>query len=146
MHPNFHRLSGDEMIYQKHGIYGIDYEASPTLYAQYQDEKDKVYLSTFRTLLAEKKDVILERAFYAKEDREEYRELAGEAGARVVLVFLKAKGDEGKRVLWERICKRSEGAKTADSALDISREVFERYWSGFEDPVGEGEIVVSVLG
>jgi predicted kinase len=144
IYPAFHRLSGDEMIYQKHGIYGIDYAASHTLYAQYQAEKDETYLTTFQTLLAEKKDVILERSFYAREDREEYRITAENAGARVVLIFLKAKGEEGKRVLWERICKRSQGVKTADSALDISREVFEGYWSGFEDPVGEGEIVVRV--
>jgi predicted kinase len=143
-HPNFHRLSGDEMIYQKHGIYGVDYAASPTLYAQYQAEKDEIYLSTFQILLAEKKDVILERSFYAREDREEYRRMADNAGARVVLIFLKAEGEEGKKTLWERICKRSEGMKTADSALDISREVFEGYWSGFEDPVDEGEIVVHV--
>jgi predicted kinase len=133
------------MIYQKHGIYGIDYKASPTLYAQYQAEKDEVYLSTFRTLLAQKEDVILERSFYAKDDRDEFRAMAERAGAKVVLVHLKAQGEQGKRVLWERICKRSEGVKTADSALDISIELFEMYWNGFEDPVDEGEIVVDVL-
>jgi predicted kinase len=144
-YPSYHRLSGDEMIYQKHGIYGIDYEASPTLYAQYQAEKDEVYLSTFRTLLAQKEDVILERSFYAKDDRDEFQAMAERAGAKVVLVHLKAQGEQGKRVLWERICKRSEGVKTADSALDISRELFEMYWNGFEDPVDEGEIVVDIL-
>lgn len=61
-----------------------------------------------------------------------------------MLVFLKAEGEQGKELLWKRICKRSEGMKTAASAYDISRETFERYWDGFENPVGEGEIVVRV--
>jgi predicted kinase len=96
-------------------------------------------------MLAERQDVILERAFYAKEDRDMYREMAEEAGARVVLLFLKAEGEQGKEVLWERIRTRREGVKTAGTAYDISRETFETYWSGFENPDGEGEIVVSVV-
>lgn len=63
----------------------------------------------------------------------------------MVLVFLRAGGERGKEVLWERIRRRSEGVKTPDSALDIDRETFEGYWKGFEDPVGEGEIVVEVV-
>jgi predicted kinase len=96
-------------------------------------------------LLARKEDVVLERSFYAKEDRDEFRGIAEQGGARVVLVFLRAKGEQGKEVLWERICRRSEGVKTADSALFIDRETFEGYWKGFEDPNGEGEIVVEVV-
>ncbi|KAH7068054.1 ATP/GTP-binding protein [Paraphoma chrysanthemicola] len=143
-YPNFHRISGDEIIHQRHGIYGIDYEASPSLYAEYQDEQDEIYMSTFRALLDEKKDIILERSFYAKEDRDEYRGIAEKAGARVVLVFLKAEGESGKECLWTRIRQRSKGIKTADSALDISRETFDYYWNGFENPDGEGEVVVQV--
>lgn len=89
--------------------------------------------------------MILERAFYAKADRDVYRKMAEEAEARVVLVFMKAEGEQSKEVLWERICRRSKEVKTADTAYDISRETFEAYWSGFENPDGEGEIVVSVV-
>lgn len=102
-------------------------------------------MSKFHTLLADRANIILERSFYAKEDREEFRKLAEDAGARVLLVFLRAKGEKGKRLLWERICRRSEGVKTADSALDIDWATFEGYWAGFEDPVGEGEIVVDLV-
>ena len=89
--------------------------------------------------------MVLERSFYAKEDRDEFRGIAEESGARVVLVFLRAEGERGKELLWERIRRRSDGVKTADSALDIDRETFEGYWKGFENPVGEGEIVVEVI-
>lgn len=145
LYPSFHRISGDEIIARQHGIYGIDYAPSRTIYAQYQDEQDIIYMSTFTTLLSERKDVILERSFYAKEDRDEFRKMAEDAGARVVLVFLRAKGEEGKRMLWDRICKRGEGDKGPDNALDIDWETFEGYWNGFEDPVEEGEVVVNIV-
>jgi hypothetical protein len=67
------------------------------------------------------------------------------AGAEVTLVYFKAEGEKGKNVLWKRICRRSEGVKTANSSLDIDRETFEGYWNGFEGPDGEGEIVIDVV-
>lgn len=141
-HPHFTRISIDNIIFQAHGIYGVDYPASTDRYDQYMEEADAIYLETFRKLLAEGKDIAFERSCYAKEDREEWRKIAEESGARVVLVFLRAKD---KEALWERICKRSRAEKTADNALDISRETFDMYWDGFEDPNGEDEIVVDVL-
>ncbi|KAF2010938.1 P-loop containing nucleoside triphosphate hydrolase protein [Aaosphaeria arxii CBS 175.79] len=143
-HPHFTRISIDAIIGSRHGIYGRDYDADPALYDAYMEEADGIYLAEFERLLAEGRDVLLERSFYAREDREEFRGLAEGKGARVVLVFLKAEGEEGKERLWERIGRRSEGVRTADSALEISREVFDGYWAGFEDPVGEGEVVVKV--
>lgn len=106
------------------------------------EEADNVYLETFCRLLAEGKDIAFERSCYAKEDRDEWRRVAEDAGARVVLVFLRVKDKEG---LWDRICERSASEKTADNALDINRKTFEMYWDGFEDPVSEGEIVIDVL-
>ena len=140
-YPSFNRISMDAIIFAAHGIYGIDYPASVTLYDEYNNEADVIYEQTFRKLLTEGKDVALERSFYAKEDRDEFRKIAKEGGARVVLVFLQAKD---KEMLWDRICKRSARMKTADSAFDISRETFDVYWSGFENPDGEDEVVVVV--
>jgi hypothetical protein len=140
--PNFYRLSIDRIIARHHGIYGIDYPASSSIYAAYQREADDIYLSTFRGILAQKKNILLERSFFAKEDRDQYRNLVEEAGAKFVLVFLKAEGDTGKEMLWNRICKRCEAPKTADSALDISKELFKTYWDNFEGPVDEEEIVI----
>lgn len=140
--PHYTRLSIDEIIFRTHGLYGTDYPASPTLYARYNDEADEIYLSTFLKLLDEGKDIAFERSCYAKVDRDEWRRIAEEGGARVVLVYLRARE---KEMLWERICRRSEGVKTADNALEIARGVFEGYWEGFEGPEGEGEVVVDVV-
>lgn len=141
-HAHFIRISIDDIIYKAHGIYGIDYPASSALYDQYMDEADQVYLDTFHRLLAEARDIAFERSCYAKEDRYEWRKIAEDGGARVVLVFLRA---NEKEVLWRRICSRSAAGKTADSALDISRATFEMYWDGFKNPEGEGEIVIDVI-
>ena len=64
-----------------------------------------------------------------------------ESGARWVLVYLKALD---KETLWQRVCRRAEGEKDANSAYIISRDLFERYWDGFEGPEGEGELVFEV--
>ncbi|KAG9204342.1 hypothetical protein G6514_001416 [Epicoccum nigrum] len=140
--PHFTRISIDDIIFRAHGLYGTDYPASPSLYAQYNDEADQIYLSTFRALLAGGKDIAFERSCYAREDRVEWRRIAEEGGARVVLVYLRARE---KEVLWERICRRAEGVKTADNALEIGRGTFEGYWEGFEGPEGEGEVLVDVV-
>ncbi|KAJ8114432.1 hypothetical protein OPT61_g3687 [Boeremia exigua] len=140
-YPQFTRISIDDIIFRAHGIYGIDYPASASAYEQYNEEADAIYLETFRKLLAERKDIAFERSCYAREDREEWRKIAEDGGARVVLVFLRAKD---KNALWQRICERSKAEKTADNALDISRDTFETYWEGFEDPVGEDELIIDV--
>ncbi|KAK8088432.1 ATP/GTP-binding protein [Apiospora hydei] len=139
--PQFSRISGDEIIHERHGLYGVDYPANDALYQQYQEENDAIILQRFHSLLEQGRDVILDRSFYAKEDRDEFKRIVEEHGGRWALVFFKA---VDKETLWERIRHRSAQPKEANSALDISRETFEMYWDGFEDPQGEGEIVVEI--
>lgn len=121
--PNFTKISIDSIIFGPHGMYGTDYPRSSSLCAQYQREADLVYLQAFYEALSECKYVVLERSFYAKDERLKFRKVAKNSGAREVLVFLQAK-DKG--TMWERICKRSRGNKTANFALDISRDTFEK--------------------
>ena len=82
-------------------------------------------------------DVILDRSFWAKEDRDRFKQLIEQHGGRWVLLHLKVPKD----VLWQRICARREAAVNADSALEISSELFDMFYEGFESPDGEGEVV-----
>lgn len=134
--PNFHRITFDGIIASRHGIYGVDYEKSE--HEMYADEADNIFYETADQLMSEGKDVILDRAFYAKEDRDHYRALAEKHGGRVVLVYLSAP----KEVHWQRIVARREASVNADSMFEISRELLDMYYDGFEVPSGEGEIVV----
>jgi predicted kinase len=136
--PSFTRVSIDQIIYSRHGIYGADYP--PDRYDEYQTEADGIYDAHFRQLLREGRDIVLDRSFYAKEDRDEFRDLVEQAGARRVLVYFKADRD----VLWKRICERRARGVNADSALEISEELLDAYFAGFEAPVGEGEMVIHV--
>jgi predicted kinase len=142
--PPFTRLSVDTILHAQHGLYNINYPASEysthltSAAADFHSETMRLLRTTPPT------NLVLDRSFYAKEDRDEYRTLAEQAGARVVLVYLKAT----REVLWRRICARKANAESegrdADSAFDVSEEVLERYLGGWETPVGEGEVVVVV--
>lgn len=83
-------------------------------------------------------DLILDRAFYAKEDRDLYRYWIRENGAREVLLYFQVPRD----VLWSRICARRKAGVDADCALEISKELLDEFVDGFDVPNGEGEIVL----
>ncbi|EME79178.1 uncharacterized protein MYCFIDRAFT_23523, partial [Pseudocercospora fijiensis CIRAD86] len=135
--PSMQRLSIDEIVALRHGIWNIDY--SPDKYSEYQDEADIIFRQSLGTFLANgESDVVLDRSFYAKEDRDEFKRMIERNGGRWVLVHLKVP----REVLWERIQRRREMEINANSALEISTEIFEMYVQGFEQPDGEGEIVV----
>lgn len=144
-HPQFTRLSIDGINYEKNGRYGVDYDAS--LYTQYMDEAAEVYEVRLRELLKGRQDVVLDRAFYARADRDEFKRLVEERGGRWVLAVFKVKD---KEVLWTRVQGRKVqrgtlgGEREGDAAFEITRELFEGWWDGFEWPVGEGEWVVEV--
>lgn len=140
--PHFTRISIDEILHARHGIYGADYPADMALYQQHMDEAGAIYDAEFFKLLEAGCDIVLDRSFYAKEDRDDFRSRVDRLGGRVVLVFFKP---TDKEVSWNRIVERSTQTKGANNALDISRELFEVYWAGFENPEAEGEIVIDVL-
>lgn len=81
---------------------------------------------------------MLDRSFYAKEDRDYFKTMIEASCARWVLVYLKLETE----ILWSRICDRRKEEINANSAFDISVELFKRYVDGFEHPDGEGEIIV----
>ena len=137
--PTFTRISIDAILADLHGICGVDYP--PAKYAEYQEEADRVCSGIFKHLLGRQTDIVLDRSFYAKADRNEYKAMIEKGGGRWVLVYLKA----DRHLLWRRICNRRAKGVNADSALDISAELLEQYVVGFEEPKGEGEQVIDIL-
>ena len=134
---SFTRQSIDELIASRHGICGVDY--APEKYDEFSEEADQVFLDSFRAHLADKAlNVVLDRSLYAREDRDYFKTLIEASGARWVLVYFKIEPE----ILWRRICARRKEEISANSALDISEELFKRYVDGFEHPDGEGEIIV----
>jgi hypothetical protein len=74
------------------------------LYGMYQDETDEVFVSTFHTLKAARQNAISERSSYTKEGCHVYEKMVEDTVAEFVLEFLKAKGEQGKELLWNKIC------------------------------------------
>ncbi|KAI3318923.1 P-loop containing nucleoside triphosphate hydrolase protein [Xylariaceae sp. AK1471] len=137
-HPNFERLSIDGVLAQQHGIFEIDY--APEKYAEYLEEAAQECKSRLTGILTEgSRDVVFDRAFWNKEDREEAKTLIENLGARWVLVYLKA---PDKATIWQRIRQRREVELNADCAYQITQEILDMYWGGLEEPTGEGEIVI----
>ncbi|KAI9155109.1 hypothetical protein HJFPF1_07677 [Paramyrothecium foliicola] len=136
--PQFTRLSNDEIVFQRHGLYGVDYPADMTLYQQYLTEADRINVDTVTHLIKAGKDVIWDGSFYAKGDRDEFSKMIARLGGRRVLVVFRLE----KELLWQRITERAQQPKNANNALHISRELFESYWDGFEWPDPEKEEVV----
>ena len=95
-------------------------------------------MKTTQQALAEGQSVILDRAFYAKEDRDFYKALIEKHGARWILVYLSAP----KNVLWRRICARRETGVSADCALEIGEDLLDAWFQTFDIPNHEGEIVI----
>ncbi|KAK4119203.1 P-loop containing nucleoside triphosphate hydrolase protein [Parathielavia appendiculata] len=139
-HPNFVRLSIDSIVYARHGLYGADY--SPDKLEDYQAEADTECRRTLMHLLDQgERDIVLDRALYSREDRDYFKKVVEEKGGRWILVFFRP---ARKDVIWNRIQRRREAGVDGDSAVEITPEVLDAYWDGFEKPEGEGEIVVDV--
>ncbi|KAK0721060.1 AAA domain-containing protein, partial [Lasiosphaeris hirsuta] len=139
-HPTYERLSVDAMIHAKHGIYGVDYPEN--MYSEYLEEASDQYERRLIELLdSGEKNIAFDRSLYSKADRDYFKALIERKGARWILVFFRP---SSKEVIWDRIQRRRETEINADSALVITRDIFDGYWEGFENPEGEGEVVVDV--
>ncbi|EMT67501.1 hypothetical protein ACKRZS_006680 [Fusarium odoratissimum] len=146
--PNFKRLSNDQIIYESHGLYKIDYPAEQ--YQVYQQEASQKLIAELERILQEKSnDIVLDLSFYDKQYRDEYKNIVERNGGRWVLAYL----DAGRDLLWKRIQRRrverdalsvKDPGRNGDSAFDIDDETFAMYLGGFEPPSGEGEIVIKV--
>jgi hypothetical protein len=112
------------------------------MYPTYLDEAaTELEVRLTELLSAGKQDVVVDRSLYTKDQRDFFKGLIEGKGARWILVFFRP---ASKDVIWRRIQHRKQAGTDADSAYDITPEILEGYWRGFENPQGEGEVVVDV--
>lgn len=80
------------------------------------------------TALREGRDVVVDYAFWARAQREDYRDLGRQHGADVEIVWF----DVGPEELRRRLCERDtrEGA----DAVHVPAVLLDRYLAGFEAP------------
>jgi predicted kinase len=131
------RRSIDEEVWERFGRYGIDYE--PSMYAQHSAAAEAVLRERLVELIDAGADVVVDNAFWQRERREQYKAVAESAGARWELIYLKTSPE----LLRERLTAR-RSRFDANAAFPITDELLDHFLKVFEEPSGEGEIVVYV--
>lgn len=128
------RLSVDERVFARHGRYGVDYPHVTYF------EKELPVLAEVRAemvaLLREDRDVVLDHGLWRRQDRDEWRRVAQEAGARVRLLYFPVPKPE----LVRRLSVRN--AEQHANALFVSAEALDDFLARFDEPDGEGESVI----
>lgn len=89
-----------------------------------------------RELVADGRDVVLDYALVSKARRDEYRALAEDAGARVVLVHLDVPASE----LHRRLAARNAGPRGPHQVL-VAPEQLDRWIASFEPPAADERAV-----
>jgi predicted kinase len=77
-------------------------------------------------------------SFWQRARRDDYKQLIEDAGGRWKLVYLKV----DPAVLRQRLAERSQRFD-ANAAFPITEDILTSYLSGFEEPNGEGEEVIT---
>lgn len=128
------RLSIDEEMWKIYGRKGIDYPDD-----KYEELSDKVELMLREKLLKlikEGRNIVIDLSFWNKENRNYYKELIQNAGGKTTLIYLKA----SKKTLQKRLKKRN--LITDANSSFITDDIFEHHYNGFQEPHGEGEIIL----
>ena len=134
------RLSIDQILAETYGLYGVDYPAED--YERISELAMRKLEERFRDCLDAKQDVVLDRSFWSVDDRKACYQLLEEKNIKsYCLVYLRA----GKETLWKRIETRRKEILGPDNARQISRDLFEQFWNGFNVPEeGENAIIIDV--
>ncbi|MDW4912585.1 ATP-binding protein [Streptomyces californicus] len=128
------RLSVDEVVFERHGRYGVDYpentyfEKEAPVVAELHDRLTE--------LLAEGRDVAWDHGLWLRKDREAMKGLVESAGGRWRLLHFSVERQELLRRLAERNTRKDA------NALVVTPEALADFFARFETPQGEGEEIV----
>jgi predicted kinase len=134
------RLSIDEVVFERHGRHGLDYPEHE--YPAHHDEALETLDRELIRLLKKGRSVALDYGFWAREDRDEYKELAERHGAYWRLLYFKA----DLAVLRRRLTERNRRSDIDPNALAVEDRHFAEFLTRFHPPAGEGEEIVEETG
>ncbi|MEV3872848.1 ATP-binding protein [Streptomyces sp. NPDC049906] len=124
----FVRLSPDEEMFRRHGVYGIDFPRGvfPTLERPVLEETSE----ELREHLRAGHDVVVDHGFWTPADRAHWRSVATSAGAVTVLVYLEASHEE----LWARVSERNAQHGADPNSIYFAESDLLRYRTRFIPP------------
>ncbi|MFE3379482.1 AAA family ATPase [Streptomyces anulatus] len=128
------RLSVDEVVFERHGRYGVDYPE----HAYFEMEAPVVAELHRRVaeLVAEGRDVVWDHGLWPRKDRDAMKELVEAAGGRWRLLYFPVERGE----LLRRLVERNE--RGGANALVVTPEALDDFIVRFEVPQDEGEEIV----
>ena len=129
------RLSIDEEMWKIYGRKGIDYPDSR--YEELSEKVEAMRRERFIRFVKDGKNVVIDFSFWSRENRDFYRTIIEKAGGTAKLVYMKA----SKETLRKRLQKRNM-LLNANSPFIITNEILEHHYNNFEEPQGEGEIIL----
>ncbi|MEV4398300.1 ATP-binding protein [Nonomuraea sp. NPDC049607] len=124
------RLSVDELVYQRHGRYGVDYPEQE--YFAREAPAVAEVRERLVDLVRAGKDVVVDWGLWRRRDREEWKKLVEQAGGRWRLVYF----DVPRRELLRRLVERN--LREDADALTVTSEALNDFYARFEPP-GEDE-------
>ena len=128
------RLSVDEVVYERHGRYGVDYPENT-----YFEKEAPVVVELHQRLaelVAEGRDVVWDHGLWPRKDRDAMKQLVESAGGQWRLLYFPVKRDE----LLRRLVERNE--REDANALVVTPEALDDFFARFEVPQNEGEEIV----
>ncbi|MFD9506615.1 AAA family ATPase [Streptomyces mirabilis] len=128
------RLSVDEMVYERHGRYGVDYPER-----QYFELEAPVVAEVrerLAELVAAGRDVVLDHGLWLRATREEWKKLVQSAGGRRRLLYFPV----GRAELLRRLDERN--GREDGNALAVTESALDDFYARFEPPQDEGEEII----
>lgn len=128
------RLSVDELVYERHGRYGVDYPER-----QYFELESPVVAEVREELIelvAAGRSAVLDHGLWTRKERGEWKNLVQEAGGRPQLLYFPVPREELLRRLEARN-QREDG-----NALTVTPEALDDFFARFEPPQDEGEEII----
>ncbi|WP_307865359.1 ATP-binding protein [Streptomyces montanisoli] len=129
------RLSVDELVFERHGRYGVDYPEWK--YFELEAPAVEEVRRRLVELVTQGQDVVLDHGLWLRKDRAEWAQLAHSTGARTRLLYFPVERAELLRRLDERNRSRADA-----NALTVTESALDDFHDRFEPPSGEGEEVI----
>ncbi|KAN0055412.1 hypothetical protein ACTA71_008523 [Dictyostelium dimigraforme] len=137
------RLSIDEMVWEKYGRHGVDYPVEK--YREILDNTDKELRQKLSELIIKGGNIIIDSSFWRKSTRVSYRNFIEQVGVKeginilkeIQLIYLKADYE----TLKNRLNIRNQSIN-ANSPFEITNEILDHHYNGFEEPINENEIII----
>lgn len=131
----FVRLSIDEEMWKKYGQCGIDYPQNQ--YDKLSEKVEQILCDRLIQLIKSGQNVVIDFSFWDKKRRGKYTKIITDLNAKRELVYLKAT----KELLKIRLFERNKSIH-ANSPFEITDEILDHHFDGFQEPQGEGELVI----